>query len=145
MGPLTFSEHTWHLLYLYLAECLLGIINYFVFRHFGRLYRRRFLYTWALGWLAYAGYAFSTGIITAFLMGSHTWSRVIVSIIAQMACFLQVLLTLRGTHELVYERALNRRQYRGIVSIAFLVAIVSVLAFSQDPQDSSLRYLVRVG
>jgi hypothetical protein len=121
MGVTNLSEETLRLLYLYLAEFILGIILFFIFRHFGILYRRRFLYTWALSWFAFAIYIAATGVITMLFMRSQSTARLVISTFAQMNCFLQVVLILRGSYELVTEKAVNRRQFKAILLVLFLI------------------------
>jgi signal transduction histidine kinase len=145
MGVTNLSETTLRLLYLYLAECTLGIILFFVFRYFGILYRRRFLYTWALSWLAFTIYITATGVVTAFFMQSQSTTRLVISTLAQMSCFLQIIWILRGAYELVTEKAVNRRKFKVLLIISFFVSLISVIAFSQTVEDSMFRYLLRVG
>jgi signal transduction histidine kinase len=145
MGITNFSETALRLIYLYVAECTLGIILFFVFRYFGILYRRRFLYTWALSWLAFAIYITATCVVTAFFMQSQSTTRLVISTLAQMSCFLQIIWILRGAYELVTEKAFNRRKFKAILIICFFVSLISVIAFSQTVEDSMFRYLLRVG
>jgi signal transduction histidine kinase len=145
MGVTNLSEETLRLLYLYLAEFILGIILFFIFRHFGILYRRRFLYTWALSWFAFAIYIAATGVITMLFMRSQSTARLVISTFAQMNCFLQVVLILRGSYELVTEKAVNRRQFKAILLVLFLISLLSVVAFSQTVENASMRHLLRVG
>jgi len=143
MGILNLSENSTRLFYIYSAEITLGLIFFFIFRHFGRLYRRAFLLTWSLSWIAYAIYTFSTGIITIFLIETQSLIRDVLSIIAQLACFLQIIMILRGTYELVYERAFSKRKFRIIFVVTLGVAFFSVTAFGQAGPFS--RYLVSFG
>lgn len=139
------SESAIRLLYLYTAECVLGIVLFFIFRYFGKLYRRRFLYTWALSWLAYTVYTAATAMLTTFLIDNQTLWRAGASVVAQLTCFLQVILILRGTHELVYERPVKRRVMRAVVAAAVVASLVTVLAFQWSPDAGQWRYLCRMG
>lgn len=143
MGVLSLTENATRLFYIYLAEFTLGLIFFFIFRHFGTLYRRRFLRTWSLSWMAYAIYMSTSGIILIFLIENQSWYRDIISIIAQLACFLQIIMILRGTYELVYERAFSKRKFRIIFLFSFGLALFTVIAFSQSGPFS--RYLVSFG
>ncbi len=87
----------------------------------------------------------ATGVVTGFLMQSHTLVRLGVSALAQLNCFMQVILILRGTHELVNERAFNRRKFRTVLLLTVIIALTSVVAFSQDLGDASWRYFLRMG
>src|SRR5215203_737624 len=108
MGILTLPpESSARLFYIYLAEVTLGLIFFFIFKHFGTLYRRRFLLTWSSSWVAYATYTGASGIVLIFLIDTQTLFRDTLSIIAQVACFLQIIMILRGTYELIYDRAFS--------------------------------------
>lgn len=143
MGVPNLSEYATRLLYIYLAEVTLGLIFFFIFRHFGTLYRRRFLLTWSLSWLTYAAFACISGIIVIFFIETQSWFRDMLSILAQLACFLQIIMILRGTYELIYEKAFSKRKFRLIFLLTFVIAFLSVIAFGQVGPFS--RYLVSFG
>jgi signal transduction histidine kinase len=139
------SEAVERLLFLYIAEVILGLILFFIFRHFGNLYRRRFLYTWSLSWLAFSFNIIFTGIVIILSGQSQSVGRIGLSIFAQLACFLQIIYLLRGTYELVYERSFNKKRFRTILIATFFIALIIVLVFGQDPDYGFLRHLLRVG
>ncbi len=143
MGDAYLSEYSTRLLYIYFAEVTLGLIFFFIFRHFGNLYRRRFLITWSLSWMAYAIYMGTSGFVFVFLIKTQSWFRDSLSIIAQLACFLQIIMILRGTYELIYERAFSKGKFRLIFFASFAIALISVLSFGQAGPFS--RYLVSFG
>ena len=143
MGELDLSDFSARLLYITFAEVTLGLIFFFIFRHFGRLYRRRFLLTWALSWVAYATFMSTSGFVSVFLLETRSLFRDSLSIVAQVACFLQVILILRGTYELSYEKAFSKRKFRIIFLLTFAFALFSVIAFGQAGTFS--RYLVSFG
>ncbi|MEJ7643071.1 MAG: HAMP domain-containing sensor histidine kinase [Chryseolinea sp.] len=144
MGLLNFlTEATSRVFYIYLAECSLGLIFFFVFRHFGKLYRRRFLLSWSYSWITYSTYTFTSGVVQIFLIDTQDWPRDMLSIIAQVACFLQIILILRGTYELIYDRAFSKRKFRLIFIVTFGFALFTVIAFGQAGPFS--RYLVSFG
>lgn len=143
MGDASLSENSARLLYIYFAEVTLGLIFFFIFRHFGSLYRRRFLLTWSLSWMAYSIYMFTSGFVFVFLIQTQSWFRDSLSIIAQLACFLQIIMILRGTYELIYERAFSKGKFRLIFFVSFALALISVLSFGQAGPFS--RYLVSFG
>ena len=143
MGVLDLSDFSARLLYVTFAEVTLGLIFFFIFRHFGLLYRRRFLLTWAFSWLAYATFMSTSGFVSVFLLETTSMFRDSLSIIAQVACFLQIILILRGTYELIYEKAFSKRKFRIIFLLTFAFALFSVIAFGQAGPFS--RYLVSFG
>ena len=144
MGIISLPPETGsRLFYVYLAEIALGLIFYFIFKHFGTLYRRRFLITWSLSWMAYATYTGTSGLVQLFFLDIQSLVRDTFSIIAQLACFLQIIMILRGTYELIYDRAFSKRKFRVIFLVAFAFALFSVIAFGQAGPFS--RYLVSFG
>ena len=143
MAFLNLSESTARLFYVFFSEVTLGLIFYFIFRHFGKQYRRRFLLTWALSWMTYAIFVSTSGVIVFYMIHIQSWYRDALSIIAQLACFLQIILILRGTYELIYEKAFSKKKFRVIFIVAFAVALFSVIAFGQAGPFS--RYLVSFG
>lgn len=145
MGSINLSDITERLLFLYLAELVLGFLLFLIFRHFGNLYRRRFLYTWSLSWFAFSVYIIATGIVVAYPLNSQSGLRIALSTTAQLASFLQVIMILRGTYELVFERAFNKRQFRIILISTFVIALLTVLVFRHEPQDAPARHLLRMG
>ncbi|MEO5975609.1 MAG: HAMP domain-containing sensor histidine kinase [Chryseolinea sp.] len=136
-------ETTTRLFYVYLAQITLGLIFFFIFRHFGTLYRKRFLSTWSWSWAAYATYAGTSGVVTLFLLDTQSYFRDSLSIIAQVACFLQIIMILRGTYELIYDRVFSKRKFRVIFVGTFAFALFTVVAFGQAGPFS--RYLVSFG
>jgi signal transduction histidine kinase len=136
-------EATTRYFYVYLAEITLGLIFVFIFRHFGLLYRRRFLLSWSYSWLAYATYTLSSGVVQIFLLERYGLIRDSLSVIAQMACFLQIIMILRGTYELIYDKAFSRKKFRIIFIVTLLFAALSVIVFGQAGPFS--RYLVSFG
>ncbi|WP_276368054.1 HAMP domain-containing sensor histidine kinase [Chryseolinea sp. H1M3-3] len=131
------------LIYIYLSEIILGLIFYFIFRHFGNLYRRLFLHTWSYSWIAFALYMASSGIVMVFLIEERSLQRTVLSIIAQLCCFLQIIFILRGTYELIYDKAFSRRRFSLILLLSIIIAFVSIIAFSSS--GVFFHYLISSG
>jgi signal transduction histidine kinase len=132
MGLSNLSGIEARLLYIYLSEVILGLIFFFIFRHFGELSRRRFLYTWSYSWLTFALYMATSGFVAVFLLDERSMPRTLLSIAAQLCCFLQIIYILRGTYELIYDKAFSRRRFSLIFLLSFVVAFASIIAFSQS-------------
>jgi signal transduction histidine kinase len=137
------SEDEARLIYIYLSEIILGLIFFFIFRHFGNLYRRLFLHTWSYSWIAFALYMASSGIVMVFLIEERSMQRTILSIVAQLCCFLQIIFILRGTYELIYDKAFSRRRFSLIVLLSIIVAFFSIIAFSRS--GVFFHYLISSG
>lgn len=130
--------------YIYLAELVLGILLYFVFRHFSQIYRRRFLYTWALSWLHFSIYMFCSAILLWWVHAGSA-SRIVLNVISQLTCFMQVVMILRGTHEMVSEMAMSRRRFRQLFVLFLIISILTVVAYHEQPGDQVQRHLLRLG
>lgn len=141
LSDLTAAEA--RLIYIYLSEVILGLIFFFIFRHFGRLYQRLFLHTWSYSWIAFALYMASSGIVMVFLVDERSLQRTVFSIIAQLCCFLQIIFILRGTYELIYDKAFSRKRFSLILLGSIFVAFFSIIAFSQS--GVFFHYLISSG
>lgn len=131
----------------YVAQATLGLVMYFIFRHFSLVYVRRFLRTWSRSWLAFSVYMISTVILMIYTdqdvlppPGMLTFS-----ITAQVGSFLHIAYLLIGSYQLVRSKPVNRRLYLGIISGVVVFGVLSVLAFSQDPDAGYQRYIFRIG
>jgi signal transduction histidine kinase len=138
------SESPANYAYIYLAELVLGILLFFVFRHFSQLYRRRFLYTWALSWLYFSIFMLSSALVLWWVSATSV-SQIILNILSQFASFLQVVMILRGTHEMVSEKAMSRRKFRQLFFLFLAISILTVVAYNEQPGDQSQRHLLQLG
>jgi signal transduction histidine kinase len=141
MGDLT--ESAARLIYIHLSEIILGLIFFFIFRHFGNLYRRLFLHTWSYSWIAFALYMASSGFVMIFLLDERSNLRTMLSIMAQLCAFLQIIFILRGTYELIYDKAFSRRRFSLILLGSFIIALFSIIAFGQS--GVFFHYLISSG
>jgi signal transduction histidine kinase len=130
--------------YIYLAELVLGILLFFVFRHFSQLYRRRFLYTWALSWFHFSIFMLSSALVLWWISASSL-THILLNVVSQFTCFLQVVMILRGTHEMVSEKAMSRRKFRQLFFIFLAVSVLTVVAYNEQPGDQSQRHLLQLG
>jgi signal transduction histidine kinase len=85
----------------------------------------------------------SSGIVVIFLLDDRTFERTVFSIIAQLSCFLQIIFILRGTYELIYDKAFSRRRFSFILLLSFVVAFISIIAFSHSGEF--FHYLISSG
>jgi signal transduction histidine kinase len=138
------SESPANYAFIYLAELVLGIILFFVFRHFSQLYRRRFLYTWALSWFNFSIYMLTSAILQWWTTASP-FMHLSLNVISQLTCFLQVVMILRGTHEMVSDKAMSRKKARQLFVLFLVISIITVFAYSEQPGDASQRHLLRLG
>jgi signal transduction histidine kinase len=132
----------------YVAQASLGLVMYFVFRHFSQVYVRRFLRTWSRSWLAFSIYMISTVILMANMDDQQPYPPVgwvVVNIIAQVGSFLHIVYILIGSYQLVLSKPVNRKLYKIIIVVVAFIGVVTAVAYSQDPAAGYERYLFRVG
>lgn len=131
----------------YVAQATLGLVMFFIFRHFSLVYERRFLRTWSRSWLAFSIYMVSAVVLMTNLEDENYppvgW--IPLSIVAQVGSFLHIVYILIGSYQLVRSKAVRRRVYRLIIVIVVLLGVVTVLAFGQHPEGGYERYLFRIG
>jgi signal transduction histidine kinase len=137
------SGYETRVIYVHLSEIILGLIFFFIFRHFGMVYRRLFLHTWSYSWIAFAAYMITSGIVTVFLLDERSMQRTALSITSQLCCFLQIIFILRGTYELIYDKAFSRKRFSLVLLISFIIALFSIVTFSQS--GVFFHYLISSG
>ncbi len=140
----TLSDTPSNYVYIFLAELVLGILLFFVFRHFSQIYRRKFLYTWALSWFLFSIYMFSSALLIMWTNDQSPFG-ILMNVVSQFACFMQVVMILRGTHEMVSEKAMSRRRFRQLFALFLILSITTVFAYGESPGDESQRDLLRLG
>lgn len=131
----------------YVAQAILGLTMYFIFRHFSQVYVRRFLRTWSRGWLAFAVNMFSSVVLMSF-PGDGDWPNVVAMPLyftGQLGSYLHIVFILLGTYQLVFNKPISRRLYHTLLAGVALLALVAVLAFSQNPEAAMERYVLRTG
>ncbi|HEY8513775.1 MAG TPA: HAMP domain-containing sensor histidine kinase [Cyclobacteriaceae bacterium] len=131
----------------YVAQAMLGLAMFFIFRHFSLVYERRFLRTWSRSWLAFSIFMIASVILMTNLEDENYPSVgwLPFSIVAQVGSFLHIGYILIGSYQLVRSRPVRRRVYQLIIIGVVLLAIVTVIAFSQDPEAGYQRHVLRVG
>jgi signal transduction histidine kinase len=131
----------------YVAQAILGLTMYFIFRHFSHIYIRRFLRTWSKAWLAFAVTMLSTVILMAYpeqqdLSQTKGWPF---HFIAQVGWFLHITFILMGSYQLVYNKPFNRKLNHITVATAIILALVTISAFSMNVGAEEARYMLRLG
>lgn len=130
----------------YLAQAVLGLILFFIFRHFFRIYNHKFLNTWALSWLSFAVFMISTAAITSMGINQpYGFYRISLTIISMMSSYTQAALILVGSLELIRSKAFSRKHLIILISAIALASVVMVLLRHADPDGRTFRYVVRVG
>lgn len=147
MSSLGIPEVVARLILTYLAEAFLGIAMYFIFRYFSRVYIRRFLRTWARSWLAFAVATLSAAALITIKPGDEFSNSIglPLSFIGQLGSFLHIIYILIGSYQLVFKKPINRKLHNSILIATVVLALITVLAFSQNPALQGLSYFVRAG
>ena len=145
MSSFGIPEIVARLILTYLAQAFLGVMMYFTFRYFSRVYIRRFLRTWARSWLAFAVYMLSAAALIAIKPGDELGNSIglPLSFIGQLGSFLHIIYILMGSYQLVFRKPINRKLHNAIMALTIVLALVTVLAFSQDPELQGASYIVR--
>jgi signal transduction histidine kinase len=132
---------------IYIAQSVLGIALFFIFRHFSRVYRRNFLYSWALSWLLFAASVWLLAFITFQLDGKP--SNYLPSLFATFGhltfTYLQVFLLLTGVYEFITGVKLRANFYRGFIALILVLATLSTILFSTELTNANERYFLRIG
>ncbi len=132
---------------IYIAQSVLGIALFFIFRHFSRVYRRNFLYSWALSWLLFAASVCLLAFITFQLDGKP--SNYLPSLFATFGhltfTYLQVFLLLTGVYEFITGVKLRANFYRGCIALILVLATLSTILFSTELTNANERYFLRIG
>src|SRR4051812_19378461 len=142
---LQLSEFTSRIMVMDLAQCILGMIIFFIFRHFSKIYIRRFLRSWSRSWLAFAVYMFCSALLLLISPVEGSAWYVVLGFLAQLGCYSQIFLVLMGTYQLINERPIKRKIHQQVIIACVLLSLVTVLAFNQNPDAIAGRYLLRIG
>lgn len=130
----------------YICQAVLGLLLFFVFRYFYRIYQRPFLQTWAWSWVAFITFMLSTAIIS--FMGinqSQGGLRFSLTLLSTFASLAHAGLVLAGTLELSNKWTCSRKQFLYLFIAITLVSLVMVFAYSSKPEDREIRYVIRIG
>jgi signal transduction histidine kinase len=65
--------------------------------------------------------------------------------IAQVGSYLHIIFILIGSYQLVFNKPINRKLYHSLIAGMAILALVAVVAFSQDPSAENERSLLRIG
>jgi signal transduction histidine kinase len=144
---LTFNDLNTVLVVAYLGQGVVGILLFFIFRYFSSVHRRKFLQTWAWGWVFFAvamvAFIFLTGGMARRPANNLTGMAVSWTSIA--FSYSHIFMLMVGMFELLKNQTVsNKSIFRGLIAIA-VVSIVLVIVFSSVPHFSADRYLIRVG
>lgn len=128
-----------------LAQCVLGIILFFVFKHFSRVYIRRFLRSWSQSWIAFAVYMLCKALLFKVSTFEQGFILLGLNFLAQLGCFSQIFLILMGTYQLIYERPVKRKVHNFIIAVCTISSLLTILAFSGEQSSWIERYELRMG
>jgi signal transduction histidine kinase len=146
MNSPVLSEVTARLVMAYLAQCMLGIIMFFIFRHFSKIYIRRFLRSWSRSWIAFAAHVLFTALIYLVPTGDDYFLlRLALSFFSQLTSFLQIFLILLGNYQLVFERPIKRKVNQIITGASILMACGILILFGKDSASSAQDFILNTG
>ena len=146
MEQFGFSEVAARLLLTYMAQTALGVAMFFIFDHFSKIYIRRFLRTWSRSWLAFSVYSISTFLLTLMApLGKNSSFDIPLSLLAQLGSFFQIIFILMGSYQFVFSKPITRKTSNIIFLLTILLAFITVISFSNDPDSDAGRYILRLG
>ena len=130
----------------YLAQCMLGITMFFIFRHFSKIYIRRFLRSWSRSWIAFAAHVLFTALIYLIPIGENYFLlRLALGFFSLLASFLQIFLILLGNYQLVFERPIKRKVNQIITGASILMAGGILILFGKDTDSSAHDFILKTG
>jgi signal transduction histidine kinase len=144
---LKFDDPSFVVAIAYLAQAVIGISLFIVFKYFGKLYKQHFLGLWANGWIFFAVSMVAFFFLTsgfAYMPANHTLGMLI-SWTSMAFSYAHIVLLIMGTYELLRGTNINQKKVVIWVFVVGILSILLVLAFSQIPSYSSYRYFIRVG
>lgn len=144
---LKFNDLSFVVAMAYLAQAIISIALFFIFRHFSTLYKQHFLGLWATGWILFSvsmlAFVFLTGGF-ARMPANHplgmliSWTSIAFS-------YANIFMLALGTYELLREAIVKKKTIViGLLLIGAL-SLLFVFVFSQTPSYSAYRYFARVG
>jgi signal transduction histidine kinase len=93
--------------------------------------------------MAFAVYMLCSALILFTVDGSII--NIILGFLAQLGCYSQIFLVLMGTYQLINDKPVKRKTHHQVIIVSILLALVTVLAFNQNPDAVAGRYLLRIG
>jgi signal transduction histidine kinase len=144
---LKFNDLSFVVAMAYLAQAIIGITLFIIFKYFSALYKQHFLNMWANGWVFFAvsmvAFFFLTGGF-ARMPANHPVGMLI-SWTSMTFSYAHIFMLVCGTYELFQQARTKQKTVAiGLISIA-AIGILLVIVFSQTPSYSSYRYFTRVG
>jgi signal transduction histidine kinase len=144
---LTFNDLNIVLAVTYLAQGVVGITLFVIFRYFSIVYKRRYLQTWAWGWIffmiAMLAFIFLTGGMAR--MPANNLLGMAVSWTSMAFSYAQIFMLMVGTYELLKNQTVSTKFIlRCLVGVA-IISVFLVLIFSSVQGYSAERYFMRVG
>lgn len=110
------------------------------------VYRKHYLKLWSLSWLAFAAYLL---IAAAILQVMWIYSfqhpiRIILAILSISSAYIQALLVVGGSWELLKERKCSRKWLLLAMGIFCLLALISTLPYASGTAVQDQRFFMRV-
>jgi signal transduction histidine kinase len=131
---------------VYLAQAVVGVTLFFIFRYFSKLYQQRFLTAWSVSWVLFSvsmvAFFFLTGGFAR--MPASQPLGMFISWLSITFSYMHIFMLIVGTYELLDMKFAQKKVIWWLLGIA-MVSLVIVFLFSQTPAYSAHRYFLRVG
>lgn len=126
---------------IYIAQVLLALIVWFIFRYYYNIHQRKFLLWWSVSWLFYAvvygasiGYMSAEGILGDFF-----------SFISLLANYLQLLFLIIGVISIRDNSFFEIKKILLWCLGILLFSLLTYFIYANHPEGANYRYILRVG
>lgn len=135
------------LLFTYLAQALVGLVQVGIFAHFHRVYRQAYLryWTWSFAALCVYQLAASGAIYVVSVDRGNLGLRLFWSWSSQVASYLQVALLVVGSLSVGGGAGIGRRNLTRLLVLAALFGTAVSLAYAFSADGANARLFLRVG
>mgnify|MGYP002777802822 CR=1 FL=1 len=144
---LQFNDLSLVLAATYLAQAIIGITLFIIYRHFGRIYDRKFLFRWAYAWMCFAVAMVAFIFLTAGVARMPAWYPLplLVSWVSIAFSYAHIFLVMAGVYELLRAKNVSKKWIIRGLAVVGAVSVAIVFAFAFEPTYSAERYVLRVG
>jgi signal transduction histidine kinase len=131
----------------YLAQAIIGVTLFIIYRHFGKLYERPFLFRWAYAWICFAVAMIAFILLTAGVARMPAWypTAMVVSWVSITFSYAHIFLIMAGVYELVKSKIVSTKIITLGLVIITVLSLAIVFVYYKEPIYSAERYALRVG
>ena len=130
---------------IYATQAAIGLILFFIFRHFSSLYKRSYLLTWSWSWLLFSGAMILFGVISFGFNREPLgfWPDQALSFFSLIFIYTHLVFFVAGIAELIREQNTRRGTLLWLVVTVALITTF-IVAFTQSDTRGPLNHFLRV-